>query len=101
MGKPAREPGIDRLISRRDFINGMSVALSGSLMSCSWSETESPVDPSLLLANADTAYPPIRTGLRGSHSGSFEIAHQLSQGKRWEGGCEADPGVCAEEAQGA
>jgi spermidine dehydrogenase len=83
MGKPAREPGIDRLISRRDFINGMSVALSGSLVSCSWSETESPVDPSLL-QNSDAAYPPIRTGLRGSHPGSFEIAHQLTQGKRWE-----------------
>jgi spermidine dehydrogenase len=29
-------------------------------------------------------YPPIRTGLRGSHAGSFEVAHQLRNGRRWE-----------------
>jgi len=71
-----RKLGIGRSISRRDFIGGVGVALSGSaLSSCSWVEAESP-----LVKN----YPPIRTGLRGSHAGSFEVAHQLRNGRRWE-----------------
>ena len=84
MNKRDRKLGINRSISRRDFINGIGVALSGSLMSCSWSETEMPASPSLLLRDSNVAYPPIRTGLRGNHPGSFEVAHQLQQGKRWD-----------------
>jgi spermidine dehydrogenase len=71
-----RKLGIGRSISRRDFIGGVGVALSGSaLSSCSWVEAESP-----LVEN----YPPIRTGLRGSHAGSFEVAHQLQNDTRWK-----------------
>lgn len=83
MNERDRKLGIGRSISRRDFINGIGVALSGSLMSCSWSEAETPLDPSLFLQDSSVLYPPIRTGLRGSHPGSFEVAHQLQQGKRW------------------
>jgi len=68
-----RKLGIGRSISRRDFIGGVGVALSGSaLSSCSWVEAEAP------------SYPPILTGLRGSHAGSFEVAHQLRNGRRWD-----------------
>ena len=31
-----------------------------------------------------TAYPPAATGLRGSHPGSFEVAHALRDGQRFE-----------------
>ncbi len=73
-----RKLGIGRSISRRDFIGGVGVALSGSaLSSCSWVETEALLDPT-------DSYPPIRTGLRGSHAGSFEVAHQLRNGRRWD-----------------
>ena len=73
-----RKLGIGRSISRRDFIGGIGVALSGSaLSSCSWVETEALLDPT-------DSYPPIRTGLRGSHAGSFEVAHQLRNGRRWD-----------------
>jgi len=82
MKEPDIKLGIDRSISRRDFIGGVGVALSGSLTSCSWAESEVPVDP-VLFADTRGSYPPIRTGLRGSHPGSFEVAHQLQQGKRW------------------
>lgn len=56
-------------ISRRDFLNGfaLSVAAGGTL---------SPLE---LLAK-DGRYPPSLTGLRGSHAGSFEIAHAVSWG---------------------
>ena len=83
-----RKLGIGRSINRRDFIGGVGVALSGSaLSSCSWVETESPLDPSLLGRTSQDfmdSYPPIRTGLRGSHAGSFEVAHQLRNGTRWD-----------------
>jgi len=29
-------------------------------------------------------YPPTSEGLRGSHPGSFEVAHQMRDGKRWD-----------------
>src|SRR3954454_3060783 len=31
-----------------------------------------------------TAYPPAATGLRGSHPGSFEVAHALRDGERFD-----------------
>ena len=60
-------------ISRRDFINGMalSVAAGSSL---------SPIELLAMAAKEGSPYPPAQTGLRGSHPGSFEIAHALSRG---------------------
>jgi spermidine dehydrogenase len=78
--------GINRPICRRDFIGGVGVALSGSLLACSWAQSETPlgpVAPNRASPDSLAAYPPVRNGLRGNHPGSFEIAHQLSQGKRW------------------
>ena len=73
MNNRDRKLGIGRSISRRDFIGGVGIALSGSaLSSCSWVETETP------------SYPPILTGIRGSHAGSFEVAHELRNGRRWD-----------------
>ena len=64
-----------RAISRRDLLNGMSIALSGSLL-FPWARAEGlPLDAA--------PYPPALTGLRGSHEGSFEVAHALRDGERW------------------
>jgi len=65
-----RRLGMNRDISRRDFLNGVALA-AGSLAL-----------PSSLLAPAAasttaTDYPPAKMGMRGSHPGSFETAHQL------------------------
>ena len=70
-----RELGINRPITRRDFLNGASLAVTGSLL------------PPGLIASALAAesatnesanhYPPLSTGMRGSHPGSFEVAHQV------------------------
>ena len=54
-------------ITRRDFLNGVALGVAAGL---------SPLE---LLAK-DGRYPPGLTGLRGSHPGSFEIAHALSWG---------------------
>ena len=83
-----RRLGLNQTITRRDFIGGVSVALSGSLVGCPWAETAtppSPTSPAAHRAPGAAPYPPARTGLRGSHAGSFEVAHQLVDGKRWQG----------------
>jgi spermidine dehydrogenase len=62
-------------ISRRDFLNGvaLSVAAGSSL---------SPLELLAMTAKERTPYPPALTGLRGSHAGSFEVAHALSLGRK-------------------
>ncbi len=81
-----RDLGMHREITRRDFVAGVSVALSGSL-TFPWAQTNALASPEapggVSQALADT-YPPIRTGMRGSHDGSYEVAHQLVEGMRWD-----------------
>jgi spermidine dehydrogenase len=78
--KKDRELGMDRAIDRRDFLNGMGVAVTAAtgLLGSSWLEAVGlpPYQPE---AGADY-YPPALTGMRGSHAGSFEAAHQLREG---------------------
>ena len=64
-------------VSRRDFLNGVSVALTGALL------PTSRVEAFRLLQTAGD-YPPTRTGLRGSHPGSFEAAHEMRDGRTWD-----------------
>jgi spermidine dehydrogenase len=74
-----RQLGMDVDISRRDFLNGVSVAIGASL----WSPTSSAQN----IGAQDLAgyYPPLLSGLRGSHPGSFEVAHGLVNGATWDG----------------
>ena len=78
--------GMHREITRRDFVSGMSIGLSGSL-ALPWAQTDalaSPLGPGATLEAMAAAYPPTRTGMRGSHEGSYEVAHQLRDGMRWD-----------------
>jgi len=72
-----RRLGMGRAISRRDFLNGVGVAIGASLLpACTKND-----DP---IADLPTAYyPPQATGMRGSHPGSFEVAHATVRGQRW------------------
>ena len=63
-------------ISRRDFLSGMSIAIGASLLPSSSSAQNRP---------ASRYYPPQRSGLRGSHAGSFESAHLAWDGATWNG----------------
>src|SRR5215475_9038273 len=73
--------GMDRHITRRDFLNGVAVGAGGAL-------AES-VLPSLAFAGPGDIpaqdqpgyYPPVLTGMRGSHPGSFEDAHAVRDNK--------------------
>jgi spermidine dehydrogenase len=75
--------GMDRSITRRDFISGVAMAISGGL-GWRWSEARSPAAFYRPPGQLSDSYPPIRTGMRGSHAGSFEVAHRLRDGVRWD-----------------
>jgi len=64
------ELGCDRAITRRDFLNGIAVGASLLGVSRGAAAASLPAD----------YYPPALTGLRGSHAGSFEVAHRLRDG---------------------
>jgi spermidine dehydrogenase len=55
-------------ISRRDFLNGTALIIAGALTPLAQ-----------LRAESGRYYPPALTGLRGSHPGSFETAHQVGR----------------------
>jgi len=78
--------GMGQAISRRDFIHDLAVGSMGfSLPGLALAGANSPV------AGISGYYPPTLTGLRGSHPGSFEVAHALArEGKRWEQASDAD-----------
>jgi spermidine dehydrogenase len=83
--------GMDQPITRRDFLNGIAIgavaAASGSLLAASPDPAADagPGAAQLPPAAQDAYgyYPPLLTGLRGSHPGSFEDAHALRDGKTW------------------
>ena len=77
-----RRLGMDRPITRRDFLDGVGLALTGSAAH-GWfgaevqardAATQSPPAP----------YPPALTGLRGTHDGAWEVAHSLRDGRAWD-----------------
>jgi len=71
-----RNLGMDRSISRRDVLLGM-----GALAASSFIPGRAFANEMLRLERAGgfgPSYPPGLTGLRGSHAGSFEVAHQLA-----------------------
>jgi spermidine dehydrogenase len=73
--------GMDRPITRRDFLDGAAVVIGGALIAgTALCEGRTGIDPS---DRADD-YPPALTGLRGSHPGSFETAHSLRDGTFWK-----------------
>lgn len=80
-----RELGMDRHITRRDFLSGVSVALTSSLVAPAWLHASGATAAAQSAAGQTSgAYPPGLTGMRGSHLGSFEVAHQLRDGASFE-----------------
>ena len=78
--KPAdRNLGMDRPISRRDLLLGMGASAASTFL-----PGRAFADEMMRLEGANGSYyPPGLTGLRGSHLGSFEVAHQLArEGRR-------------------
>ena len=76
--------GMGQEITRRDFLNGVSIAVGASLVgSSTWVQAFGVPGPSPDAANDVGYYPPAKTGLRGSHDGSWEVAHKMRDGSTW------------------
>ena len=72
--------GMDRAISRRDFVNGvaagaLATGLPADAMAAA-SRAKAVVTPEI----DPHPYPPARPGMRGSHAGTYEAAHMLRDG---------------------
>ena len=65
-------------ITRRDFLNGASLAIGSSLV-VPWAELMAG-DP----GRGAEYYPPAKTGLRGTHDGAWETMHARVQGATWK-----------------
>lgn len=71
-------------VTRRDFLNGVAIGAAGvALGGCSdevniSANLTNPSPSSFSPPGPSTYYPPTLTGMRGSHKGSFEVAHTLA-----------------------
>ena len=86
MTKNDHDLGMDRSITRRDFLNGVSVAVGGTMVRPASAGAEEVIQQPSAAAMADAAYPPALTGIRGSNAAALEVAHAMRDGKRWETG---------------
>jgi spermidine dehydrogenase len=77
------ELGLGQSITRRDFLNGVALTVGGSLLPAELARALALDLPPGAQQKAGY-YPPVLTGLRGSHPGSFEAAHQLKDGAFWK-----------------
>jgi spermidine dehydrogenase len=80
-----RELGMQRKITRRDFLDGVALAIGGSILAGvpGLSATQAGKEGSAP-ENSPEYYPPALLGMRGNHPGSFEVAHRLRDGTFWE-----------------
>jgi spermidine dehydrogenase len=78
--KRDRELGMDRAITRRDFLNGVAIGVGG-LAIPAWAFDEAEYAPEM----SASYYPPALQGMRGNHDGTFTYAHKLRDGDFWEG----------------
>ncbi len=87
-----RNLGMDSNITRRDFLNGVAVTIGAGLIpeiAEGAKRRSGPIRAGTFLAQGITQddpryYPPLLTGMRGSHPGSFEVAHQMRDDGKWD-----------------
>ncbi|WP_374656435.1 NAD(P)-binding protein [Dongia sp.] len=78
MSERDRALGMDRKISRRDFMNGVAVT-AGAL--AAYGAGMMKARPATA---ADGAYPPGLTGLRGHNAGAMDVVHALRDNRFWQ-----------------
>jgi len=77
----ARPLGMERPISRRDFLNGIALGAGGILAA---QPLLAQLAPEEFAPEKDPGYyPPARLGMRGNHDGTFTYAHRLRDGEPW------------------
>jgi spermidine dehydrogenase len=82
-----RNLGMGRDISRRDFLNGVAIGAGASLVGGALSHrlvAALRAEEAIQAAAGGVYYPPTKTGMRGSHDGSWETSHRLRDAAFWE-----------------
>jgi len=74
--------GMDRAISRRDFLDGVAVTVGGAVLAMH--------APDASAQGTASDYPPAKTGLRGDEPNVYKVAHALRDGKKWDSLATAD-----------
>jgi spermidine dehydrogenase len=70
-------------ITRRDFLNGVALAAGAAAIPVEmWAAAAADLQSEA--QDAPGYYPPDKTGLRGSHVGSFETMHKVRDGVFWD-----------------
>ena len=76
-----KELGMRCPISRRDFLNGVAIGVGGAVAGSLMPGLPWTAEAATQLAQDAPGYdPPALTGMRGSHPGSFEVAHSVRDG---------------------
>src|SRR5258705_7361574 len=83
-GPTDRALGMHHRITRRDFLNGVGVTLTGSIAYPWFADGTLEQTSDFAPERSPDYYPPARTGLRGTHDGAWEVAHALRDGKTWD-----------------
>jgi spermidine dehydrogenase len=78
------ELGMHRNITRRDFLNGVKLAVGSSILASGAGSIFALEQPSDDPEKAPNYYPPALMGMRGNHEGSYTFAHQLRDGDFWD-----------------
>ena len=84
MGFTDKELGMHRKIARRDFMQGAAMAIGAAAVSrvpllAQSDATDKNAEPQ----NAPGYDPPAKHGMRGSHEGSYSVAHSLRDNTFW------------------
>lgn len=82
--KKDRELGMNREISRRDFLNGVAIGAGTSLLTGALGPEHLLAAGILDQSSAEKSpdyYPPAKMGMRGNHDGSFTMAHRMRDGE--------------------
>ncbi len=79
------ELGMDRRITRRDFLNGVAIGIGGLAFGSSLTGCARHGASDSVAAQGGAGYsPPAASGMRGDNTGSFEAAHGLRDGTFWQ-----------------
>jgi len=74
--KQDKQLGMDKPITRRDFLDGVAIAVSA----LSAARLLMPLDA---LAEENSIYPPLKAGLSGQTNASFNVMHAIRDGRFW------------------
>jgi spermidine dehydrogenase len=79
-----RELGMNRKITRRDFLDGAALAVGGAVVASAVPRVFGLSDFASAPEKNPAYYPPALTGLRGNHEGSYPVAHSLRDHTFWD-----------------